>query len=32
MDSGADGFLIGTSLMENPEIMGKRIQELANSK
>lgn len=32
MDSGADGFLIGTSLMENPEIMGKRIQELANSR
>ena len=32
MDSGADGFLIGTSLMENPEIIGKRIQELANSK
>ena len=29
LDSGADGFLIGTSLMENPETMGKRIQELA---
>ena len=29
LDSGADGFLIGTSLMENPEMMGKRIQELA---
>ena len=32
LDSGADGFLIGTSLMENPEAIGKRIQELAISK
>ena len=28
LEAGADGFLIGTSLMENPDTIGKRIKEL----
>ena len=27
-EAGADGFLIGTSLMENPDLIGERIKEL----
>jgi indole-3-glycerol phosphate synthase len=27
-EAGADGFLIGTSLMENPDLIGERINEL----
>ena len=31
LKAGADGFLIGTSLMENPHLIGQRIKELTAS-